>query len=198
MQKEIVGILLAGGLSRRFGSPKAFAEIDGKKYYEISYHILEEISNEVIIVTRPELMHKFPENKRVITDEKRFSGCGPLAGIYSAMKEQLASRYIVLPCDMPLLTKEIVKRLLALHVKEVTIPVVEDKLQPLVSVWNYSMLEKIETVLKRKRYKMTEALKKAEVSYIDIKVLTETPNAFLNINSPEDEKEAKRWKVNLS
>src|SRR5690625_3603911 len=95
--ERVNGILLAGGLSRRYGMPKAFAEINGEKFYEISYRILDHVCDDVTIVTRPELVEQFPRDLHVIIDDAFYRGCGPLAGIYSAMNVHKADRYVVLP-----------------------------------------------------------------------------------------------------
>ena len=55
----LVGILLAGGLSRRYGSPKAFAEIEGELFYERAYNALAAVCGDVIIISRPELIDHF-------------------------------------------------------------------------------------------------------------------------------------------
>lgn len=191
--KRSVGILLAGGLSRRYGSPKAFAEINGRKFYEISYDILNALCDDVIIVTRQELIHKFPKDKHIIVDKPPYSGCGPLAGIYSAMVTKKADRYVVLPCDMPLITEEVIRKLLQRHEKDVTVTVVEGRLQPLVSVWNGDVLEKIKQTLENKHYKMTEVLKTTDVEYVEASELTSSLYLFMNVNTLEDEKEARKW-----
>ena len=92
--KKRVGILLAGGLSRRYGSPKAFAEISGKKFYEIVYDTLNSVCDDVIVVTRKEFINWFPKEYHVIVDIDKFLGCGPLAGIYSAMEEIDADHFV--------------------------------------------------------------------------------------------------------
>lgn len=189
----MVGILLAGGLSRRFGSPKAFAEMNGKTFYEITYDILAKLCEHVIIVTRPELVEKFPENVRVIVDDERFFGCGPLAGIHAAMLEERANRYVVLPCDMPLITEAVVRKLIELHQSELTVTVADGRTQPLVSVWEHTMFKTIEKTLINKNYKMSAVFDQTTVQYIDAKELTSATDVFININTVADKEEARKW-----
>ena len=192
-RKRCVGILLAGGLSRRYGSPKAFSKINGKKFYEISYEILSAICDHVVIVTRSELTHRFPKDKHVIIDIPPYSGCGPLAGIFSAMITEKADHYVVLPCDMPLLTKKIVRKLYDHHKKDITVTVVGDRLQPLVSIWDYHMVEKIKWMLDKRNFKMTEVLKLADVEYVEASQLTSSLHLLMNVNTPKEAKEARKW-----
>ncbi|MEI3607026.1 molybdenum cofactor guanylyltransferase [Pseudogracilibacillus sp. SE30717A] len=192
--KSFVGILLAGGLSRRYGTPKAFAMLNEQNFYQIAYQILLSICDEVVIVTRPEFTSRFPKDNHVIVDVEEFSGCGPLAGIYSGMDAIDAENYVVLPCDMPLMTTTIMKHLLTFHTKKVTIINTGDYLQPLVSVWDKEVKDVIYSFLKNGRFRITDVLKQTEVVEVDASRLTETPQRFLNINTPQEDKEMRKWK----
>lgn len=191
--KRTIGILLAGGLSSRYGSPKAFATLNGKYFYQYSYDILQAICDEVVIVTRPELLQRFPEDALKMTDETRFAGCGPLAGIYSVMAEYEAERYVVLPCDMPLLELTAVKNLLERHEKSVTVVRTDKYLQPLVSVWNNEMKEGIEAKLAAGIYKIGTVFTDNLLHVVDVAEIAASDEQFINVNTREDEKEMSRW-----
>ena len=49
-----VGVILAGGLSRRFGSPKAFAKLGIGIFMNLLIEALKAQCERVIIVARPE------------------------------------------------------------------------------------------------------------------------------------------------
>lgn len=192
--KKMVGILLAGGLSRRYGSPKAFAEMNGRKFHEIAYQVLHSVCDHVIIVTRKEFVDSFPKEYHIIVDIDTFSGCGPLAGIYSAMDEKEASNYAVLPCDMPLITPDIMQQLINWHTKEVTVVVSDGYLQPLVSIWNGNVKERIRVSLENGNYKMTDVLGNADMIQVDGNKLSDSPHVFMNVNTPKEDKEMRKWK----
>src|SRR5690625_2445000 len=151
-----VGILLAGGMSRRYGSPKAFAQYDGKYFYEVAYEALATFCQHVIIVTRQELIERFPKDLHIIMDDPLFVGDGPLAGIYSVMENINANQYVVLPCDMPLVTSQVLEQLIEQHEHSVSIAVHKEKIQPLVSVWSKEVKADIYTALKNGHLKMKE------------------------------------------
>lgn len=194
MNKKRVGILLAGGLSRRYGSPKAFAEMSGKKFYEIVYDTLNSVCDDVIVVTRKEFINWFPKRYHVIVDIDKFLGCGPLAGIYSAMEEIDADHYVVLPCDMPLITSKILKRLIHYHSKEVTVVESQGFLQPLVSVWSGNVKKKIRASLEKGQFKMTDVLEKTDMNQVEGSLLASSSKFFINVNTPEEDKEMRKWK----
>lgn len=191
--KKTVGILLAGGMSRRYGSDKAFAKINDYYFYEKAYHALEGVCEEVIIVTRAELLNLFPSNYTVITDIERYVGCGPLAGIYSAMEYQAAERYVVLPCDMPLIDSEIMGQLLYRHQTEITIVEVAGRLQPLISVWDKSVKEKLAESLEEQQYRLRAVFDRASIMKVAGELLTEHKEVFMNVNTLKQDKEMRRW-----
>jgi len=188
-----VGILLAGGMSRRYGSQKAFAKVEGAFFYEKSYAALQAVCDHVVVVTREELFDLFPIHYTLLTDMEPYVGCGPLAGIYTAMMHTDAEQYVVLPCDMPLIHPNIMKHLLTRHQTEITVVEVASRLQPLVSVWNRSTKKKIAFALQKKQYRMRDVFDISSIIKVDGESLTDHLEVFMNINTLEQDKEMRKW-----
>lgn len=93
--EELSGILLVGGSSSRFGSPKALARFEGETLAERAWRLLEEACEERIAVGRLEAL-PFP----AVGDE----GAGPVAAIAAGLREATHDVAVVIPVDMPLLT----------------------------------------------------------------------------------------------
>lgn len=184
---KTAGIVLAGGLSSRFGSPKAFAEWEGRPFYELSLAALEPFCEECIVVTRPELVDRFPEDLLVMTDIEPFIGQGPIAGILSGMENLRAERYIVLPCDMPYMTADIIGRLLECHSSGVTAVVLDGKYHPLVSVWDAVALPDLREALENGKRRVMDVQEKHGVRWIEGELLTEddASRLFMNANTPD-------------
>lgn len=182
---KTVGILLAGGLSRRFGSPKAFAKWNGASFYELSLRALSLFCDEVIIVTRPEMVDAFPSTLSVITDVEAFAGQGPVAGILSGMEAIEADRYIVMPCDMPLLKGDTIGRLVACHVSGVTAVVSEGKHHPLVSVWDRDAQSVLKSALLEGQRRVMTVQENVGVRWVQGACLTENASEFMNVNTPD-------------
>jgi len=168
-----VGIVLAGGLSRRFGSPKAFAKLGNRPFYELAKEALEAHCDEVIIVTRQELLECFPEGIKAITDIMDYTGLGPLAGILSAMESVEADRYIVLPCDMPYVDDQVVGKLLAQHGQGVTAVLSDGRHHPLVSIWDSGVRENLKEALENEQLRVMPVLASSGVRWIDGGLLTD-------------------------
>ncbi|PIC71171.1 molybdenum cofactor guanylyltransferase [Sporosarcina sp. P16b] len=182
---KTVGVLLAGGQSQRYGSPKAFALHEGHSFYHYSLEALRPICEEIVVVARPEYREQFPDCVHVTTDLEAVSGMGPLAGILSAMELVQADRYVVLPCDMPFMEAGIMKRLLALHHGDISSVTVEGKRHPLVSVWSANVKPTIKQALRDGNRRVMHVQAQHEGRWIEGDLLTDTPEiSFKNVNKP--------------
>lgn len=185
-ENQTVGIVLAGGQSRRFGSPKSFAEKDGKSFYQWSIDTLVPVVNSIVLITNRELEKKFIDRGKVAvyTDIEQHSGKGPLAGIYTAMTKKPATWYAVIPTDVPFMDKKVFERLWKDREtgKQAIIPIVNGRLQPLIGYFHVSLKPIIEKLLEADRLNMVALLDEAQVTYVQFE--DETP--FININRLED------------
>ena len=102
-------MLLVGGASRRFGSPKALAELDGETLAERAWRILGEACEERIAVGKEgdRLPLPFP-----LVDD----ACdvrAPIAGVIAGLRAARNGTCVFLPVDCPYITAESVRRLAA-------------------------------------------------------------------------------------
>lgn len=181
-----VGIILAGGLSSRYGSPKAFAKWEGVHFYKLTMQALAPHCDETVIVTRPELVERFDCLLQVVTDLAEVAGEGPLAGILSGMEAVEADRYIVLPCDMPFMTSEVIGRLVECYESAVTAVVLEGKLHPLVSVWSGMAKVELRSALDSGQRRVMNVQEKLGVKWIEGIALSDNPrHVLMNVNTPD-------------
>jgi aminoglycoside 6-adenylyltransferase len=106
---QCTGILLVGGGSERFGSPKALASFRGETLAERAWRILGETCEEVIAVGKARDALDLPFPFAVLDDgaEERAPVHGVIAGLRAAAHE----RCVVLPVDCPLVTPELLREL---------------------------------------------------------------------------------------
>lgn len=187
-KEEVVGIVLAGGESRRFGSPKAFAEKDGIPFYRYSIEAIKDYTDSIVFVTNNTIISRFDveesDNVHVLTDQEEFTGLGPLAGILTAMNQIDANWYVIVPIDVPFIEKQIFNELLSYRQKtlDAIIPIVNSRMQPLISVFQHSMKEKIKKQLESRELSMKQLFAKSKVRFVEMN--KERP--FLNINRQEE------------
>ena len=101
------GILLVGGASERFGSPKALATIAGETLAERGWRLLEETCAEVVAVGKAADELEVPFS--VVDDgaEERAPVLGVIAGLRAATHDAA----LVLPVDCPLVTPQALRGL---------------------------------------------------------------------------------------
>ena len=92
----LTGILLAGGSSSRFGSPKELAEYQGETLADRAWRLLGEACDERLTVGRGGLADP---------------GTGPVAAIAAGLRAAGHELAVVIPVDMPLLTAGALRRL---------------------------------------------------------------------------------------
>ena len=105
-----IGLVLAGGQSKRFGSPKAIVELNGKKLMNQIADQLRPFVSEVFISANADDVIRealYP----ILRDE--FFSAGPLAGLHAAMKHFPESQSILaVTCDMPFLEAGFLQQLI--------------------------------------------------------------------------------------
>ncbi|MDM5315906.1 molybdenum cofactor guanylyltransferase [Fictibacillus sp. b24] len=188
-----VGVVIAGGKSRRFGSPKVFAEWNNKTFFEHSMNSIAPLSDNLIAVVREEWIqalqpYNINYNAEIITDIDSFKGNGPLAGIYSAMMQIKADYYLVSPCDMPRMSSSMYEKWLKIAMDhpeyDCVVPLWEGKVYPLNGVYKRTCFPDIETCLRNQTYKVLSLLKRKNTHYIEI---SEDEECFFhNVNTKEE------------
>lgn len=188
-------IILAGGQSERFGAPKAFAEINGKMFYEQIIDVLSSMNmfNEIIISSNDKLAPKF-KGARVVVDDSEHKNKGPLSGIYSVMKQDFeAELFFVISVDTPLITAKAISQLYQFMVEHV----IEDQLDiagfeedghpiPTIAFYSPNCLPIIARALESDDYSMRHVYQQTASDWIDVKSVDDDTEWYKNINYPQD------------
>ena len=106
---SVIGAVLAGGISRRMGRPKADIPLgDGRSMIAHVIEQMKKVCPEVVVVGGPPVSI---EGVRHLPDTT--PGLGPLGGLHTLLGSGLANAYLIAACDQPFLTPEIGHLLLA-------------------------------------------------------------------------------------
>lgn len=119
------GIVLAGGASRRFGSDKLAASVDGRSVLDRAIDAVAAVVDEVIVVVAPGDDRPLPPGSRRVADATAFQG--PLAGLATGLAASLATGVagdhrgeaapsgvvLVVGGDMPALRPAVLRQLVA-------------------------------------------------------------------------------------
>lgn len=105
------GLVLAGGKSRRFGTNKSTYVVDGRRMIDWVVLAVRPLVREVMISVAKEGQVPGGLNGRTVTDA--LPGLGPLGGIVSGLSEAETPWLLVVACDMPFVTTDALRRLVA-------------------------------------------------------------------------------------
>ncbi|WP_158541101.1 molybdenum cofactor guanylyltransferase [Sporosarcina sp. BI001-red] len=178
----MIGIVLAGGQSRRFGSTKAFAMYNGKCFYEYAITALAPHCSQIVVVARKEDVNRFPSTLHIVTDLQEFAGQGPLAGILTGMNTIQSDWYAVLPCDVPFADDSIIRKLMNHRTGNLSVAIEEiGKCHPLLSIWSKGAEPMIRSSLEMENRSVRPLIH----HWVDGQVLLEKkPSLFDNVNKP--------------
>jgi molybdopterin-guanine dinucleotide biosynthesis protein A len=189
MGAKISGAIITGGENKRFGGlTKAKIVIGGKTIIFAQLEILEEIFDEIIIVTNtPEIYEEFNRHK-IIGD--LFRKAGPLGGLHAAMRASTGNAVFAFAGDMPFLNKNIIASQINKFLEtkcDALVPLVSENPEPLHSLYSNSVLGYLENYLvDTRKYALRDFLKKIDTKYWEMEISDEVIRSFKNINSPSD------------
>ena len=183
---KITGIVLAGGRSSRMGEDKSLMRLNGKTLIEYSIDALRPICEKVIISSN--------------NPNYDFTGCevwpdelpdqAPIIGIYSCLKRSKTELNIILSCDIPLMSASMIGFLLAKSAEyDITVPVHDNgQIEPLCGVYKKSSQEILKEFIESGNFRLNDCIRSASYQFIpvDAQIPCNTPNLFLNINTPSD------------
>jgi molybdenum cofactor guanylyltransferase len=101
----LTGVLLVGGASTRFGSPKALAQLRGETLAERAWRTLGEACDERIAVGKGDLA--LPFDVLVEPADPR----APIAGVVAGLRAAANEIAVFLPVDCPLVTPQLLREL---------------------------------------------------------------------------------------
>jgi molybdopterin-guanine dinucleotide biosynthesis protein A len=185
----IVGALLAGGKSTRMGRDKALLPLNGLPMIQHIAEMLSSVFQDVIIVGDKTERLEF---LRLPIIPDIFHGCGPLAGIHSALLHSNPHPCFVLACDAPSVSRELLEYVLDFAAStETRIASIHDIPQPLCGVYSSGCLSSIERNLRRGTFGVLRTLRDIEHSIVPITpdLPFYTPQLLRNINWPEEYRE---------
>jgi len=118
----------------------------------------------------------------VISD--KMEGCGPLGGLHAALSATTAEWNVLVACDMPAVTSELLAELLEAAEAsgaDALVPQTPGGLEPLCAVYHVRLLPAIESAIHSKLLKMHDFVSTIQAK----KWPAPDPSVFRNINTPE-------------
>lgn len=182
--------ILAGGKNSRLGGKnKAFLKINNCSIIENNIYFLEQIFNEIILVTNNKEKYSFLNNDIIIVSDI-IKNIGPLGGIHSALYHTKNQALFFTPCDMPFLNKDLILKIINTFKNtdcDAVVPRINKNIEPLYAIYSKNILKKLQNHLNgTKIYSIRKFYEKINVCYLDLIDDEITRKTFININTPDD------------
>ena len=163
-------MLLVGGASTRFGSPKALAQYDGETLAARAWRLLGETCEERIAVGKSEYALPF----ETVDDGSDIRA--PIAGVVAGLRSARHELAVVIPVDMPFLTPAALRELAAR-----CLDVAHPPTGPLPGAYRRSALPVLEDSLGRGELSLRRAISGLAVVVVPLDDCT-----LVNVNEPGD------------
>ena len=168
----LTGVLLVGGASRRFGAPKALAELDGETLAARAWRTLGGVCDERVAVGKRDDRLALPFELVDDGTDVRASLAGVVAGLRAAPHE-LA---VILPVDVPLIRPAHLREL-AERCRDAAVT----QKGPLPGAYARSALPALERRLRAGELALRDALSELDVSVVEL-----PDQSLVNVNEPGD------------
>lgn len=198
--RDVLGVVIAGGLSSRFGSPKALAQVGGRRVVDRVITALREalghvdivcIANDATIAAKIGL----PSRADLIT------GIGALGGLHAALlwaRARDCRGILAAGCDMPFLEPALLRALLARAPgADAVLPASEGPrgVEPLCAWYGTACIDAIEAAVQAGNTRMIgfhDAVRVVQLPLAEVSTFGDPARLFMNLNTPEDRDEAER------
>lgn len=192
-----LGAILAGGRSRRFGSPKALSEVGGVAMVHRVRSALERAGARAVLIA------ELPELRALDLPSRsdRVRGAGPLGGIHAALhwaRELEQPGALCVACDMPFLAPGLLAGLIhtgmlsgAAAVAPRAAP--EAEMEPLCAWYSVAALDEVEARLRGGEWALRPLLRAVGARALPTSEVMKhgSPERLLaNVNTPADRQRA--------
>jgi molybdopterin-guanine dinucleotide biosynthesis protein A len=168
-RRALTGVLLVGGASTRFGSPKALARIGGETFAERGRRVLAAACDEVLVVGK---QGELPFDVLDDGSETR----APLAGVVAGLRAAARDVAVFLPVDCPWMTPEAL-RALGEACRDAAVP----PAGPLPGAWAKSALPVLERRLANGPLGLHRAYDELDVVTVEL-----DPAVLADVDTPAD------------
>ncbi len=188
-REDVTGIILAGGKSSRFGSNKALTRFEGDRLIERLCRAVGSVTGRMMLITNTPADYAF---LKLASRKDLVPRCGPIGGIYTALRSVQTPLCLCVACDMPFIRPEFLEYMIERSPGyDAVVPVNDGRVEPLCAVYRETCVPAIEDRIQARRYKIAGF-------FDEVRVLQLPPEEggfrdagmFFNINDRADYDEA--------
>ncbi|MFQ5649937.1 MAG: NTP transferase domain-containing protein [bacterium] len=184
--QDVSAAILAGGTSSRMGQNKALLFVDGKPMIARVVDSLREQFEQIVVISNQQQEYRFL-NLPVYPDA--VANFGPLAGIYTALQRSQTEHCLVVACDLPFLSRQLI-RFLCENCAPYDVLAFESEsgVEPLCAVYKKKCLPVIKAQIELGEHKVSQFYDKVRTRIVRMEpgLVFYSRHAFLNVNTPDE------------
>ena len=191
--QRVTGIILAGGKSSRLGRDKAWEDVGGQRIIDRVIGALQSSCDEVLIIgDRPERENELSLPKCIQYRSDELKGRGSIGGLYTGLKASDTLWSLVVACDMPFISRELIRFMLSIISKnrcDAIVPVINGRYQPTHALYNSTCIPFIEKNISSGNFRMDSYFDEIYLEEISEDVINSIKGAelsFFNVNTEDD------------
>jgi len=191
--QRVTGIILAGGKSSRLGRDKAWEDVGGQRIIDRVIGALQSSCDEVLIIgDRPERQNELSLPKCIQYRSDELKGRGSIGGLYTGLKSSDTLWSLVVACDMPFISRELIRFMLSIISKnrcDAIVPVINGRYQPTHALYNSTCIPFIEKNISSGNFRMDSYFDEIYLEEISEDVINSIKGAelsFFNVNTEDD------------
>ena len=191
--QRVTGIILAGGKSSRLGRDKAWEDVGGQRIIDRVIGALQSSCDEVLIIgDRPERQNELSLPKCIQYRSDDLKGRGSIGGLYTGLKAADTLWSLVVACDMPFISRELIQFMLSIISKnrcDAIVPVINGRYQPTHALYNSTCIPFIEKNISSGNFRMDSYFDEIYLEEISEDVINSIKGAelsFFNVNTEDD------------
>ena len=181
-RKKLSGIILAGGKSSRMGSDKALLLYKNKTFLEHVVCAIKPLVDDILIISN-NIEHQVDD---CTTIPDLILNSGPIAGIYTGLKNTNTENNLVLSCDIPLVQTSILELIIKNNEPDKdVIQIIDDQnSMPLIALYKKRIADFFLSELKTGERRLVKSINKLNKK--NIYVTKDQHNYLININTVAD------------
>jgi molybdenum cofactor guanylyltransferase len=181
-RNDITVIILSGGKSSRMGTDKGLLDLNGKPMIQHVLDVAKKITDNIIVSSNQDEYLDF--GSPVVKDE--VTDVGPMGGIYSCLSRCKTSKNLVLTCDSPLVTEELLTKLIDNGGDELDVVYYahEANVYPLTAIYDKRILPNLKMMIDEGNFRMKALFENVNCKKVPFTVSEQLQ--LSNINTQED------------
>lgn len=188
-EPPLLGVVLAGGESRRMGTDKGDLAYHGRSQRRHAAHLLASVCEAVYISCRPDQVPRIEAGLSCLLDPA--PDLGPLAGLLAAFTHRPDAAWLVVACDLPGLDTEAIAALRTARGPgwdAVAFRASDGGPEPMAALWEPAMGPIVHAAIASGRLSLRDCLRGADCHLLD----PPGPGVLYNANTPAERERARQ------